>query len=119
MDIEFIKKEIKETSKQLEKTQEKLKFLQSKLYLSELWKTATYKNWGEDRHEKPQIKLFSINPHCYALSGELLDYVKEGAQYTKDMSSLNKAGEVWPKWKKEAYKQAKIFQQYYNKYIKE
>lgn len=109
--------ELKEAKAELLRAQTKVKVLEAEAYLHDLWQTASYTSTFLGTYEiyKGQISfqlfgdLYQIR-YC-AESGILLKHVQHKAKYFKDMDD---SGD-WPEWKREAYKAAKIYQQYHEK----
>lgn len=101
--------------KELEKSKILVKAYEAKLFLVELWDTATYTNSimneyfnTEDHTDK---KLFdSLYINYFVRENTLISYIQRMTKHFKDVDD----SQDWPKWKKEAYKQAKIYQSFYN-----
>jgi len=82
-------------------------------YLESIWGKVTYRNTNMHVNygNKLDVPLFDcLYINYYARNNSLLNYTHREARYFKDMDD----SEAWPIWKKEAYKAAKIYQEFYN-----
>ena len=91
---------------EIERLQVQVAYLKAEDYLSDLCETATFSsvlmakyNDGNPVHDLGLTMLTSL---------DILPEVKRAAQHFKHMDD----SKDWPKWKAEAYKQAKIYDTY-------
>lgn len=109
-----IEEQIQKQQEEVSKAQRRLDFLIAEKFLCELWDNATYSclsliSYDPD-YANPKKLFTSLGISYYAENSKLLKKVQQGAKHFKDMDD----SQDWPSWKKEAYKQAKIYQEYYN-----
>ena len=107
-----------DAKKDLVKAQDQINGLKAKLYLDELQATATYTSSTmisyDKKYTEPQ-KLFADNDILYYVEdGRLALYIRRQARHFKDMDDSQSS----PLWQKEAIKQARRYQAYYDKYIR-
>lgn len=102
--------DIERAKDQFESAESYYNYLQAEDYLIKLMITAKYRNtlMFEKGYQKELDKiLFSISTDLET-KGNTEKRIRSSAIHFKDMDDSNK----WPTWKKEAIKQAKIYDQY-------
>jgi len=98
--------EINDLQVQIEKLQARQAYLKAEDYLVNLCETATYRNELMAQYNDGD-PVHTLNMSMYSTM-EMLPIVKRCAKYFKDMDE----SEDWPTWKAEAYKQAKIYDEW-------
>lgn len=103
---------IEKANQDLVIAQETLTGLKAEKYIAELFENTTYTCQNID---VKNAQLFRGNGYYYYVQeNKLLKAIQNKAKYFRNIDDSRD----WPTWKHEAYKQAKIYQQYFNKYIK-
>ena len=107
---------LNDTKEQLQTVQLKIKGLTALTFLETLWTEAEFHSstmlrYEADYNELGRNKLFGhLRIDYFAEEKKLLNQIKKMAAHFKDMDDSRE----FPEWKKEAYKAAKIYQEYFN-----
>ena len=111
--MEYTKARLEDINKEICELTKRKKFLESKIFLLELWANTTIEP-DLDIYGKPifpKSKLFCLSPKYHHLKSEngLIKYIKDNAMHIK---IVEKDGKL-PEWRFEAYKHAKIYVKYF------
>lgn len=99
--------EIKELEVKINKLKAEQDYLKAEMYLHNLSETATFTNVLLAAHQGREA-TYKLRINIDTTMKPALETIKKAAKRFKNMDD----SETWPTWKAEAYKQAKIYDEY-------